>query len=279
MMPSPVDNSSTTIDSTMSSSSSSDDTAATTEVTMDPGSSPVPSSPPPAAINTAEITAHPLPNGDVAMDDAIESDGSALPSESNGSDSINDKDDEMPHQGDESPHPVENSKTRDDLESSSAPPSEHPVISSTSNPRKGHVQSTNHPEEISLNDSMKKEYSPTGGVNTSNDLNMDSSALSAELLRLGDNLDGALDKLQRSISVAISAFRKGDQKDENISGEAGNSSNDGSAYQALREDAMTAHQTLVEYGSSLDLSLAASTDKGDTPLNTRRAEKLKKVGR
>lgn len=173
--------------------------------------------------------------------------------------------------------------TMNNLESSSAPPEQTatPASNPSNEDDKGY-----DPEEISLDESMKDELLTDQEMNSDKlDTAAPSSSLpTAEQRRRDDNhLDETLDKLQHSISVAILAFRKDEQRAENMTKESGNSAgNDGSAYVKLREAAVEAHQTLVEYGSSLDLScLAASNgDNSDAaPMNKRRREKLEKIGR
>ena len=105
-----------------------------------------------------------------------------------------------------------------------------------------------------------------------------------------NNLDETLDKLQHSISVAILAFRKDEERTTNASsGDLSSEKENSNAYVKLRDAAVEAYHSLVEYGSSLDLSLMVVEDvssnkensgNGDgAPMNKRRREKLEKIGR
>ncbi|KAK1740177.1 hypothetical protein QTG54_009127 [Skeletonema marinoi] len=272
-MPTPIDNGSSIDvgDSSMttspSSSSNNNDAAMVTA-----HSDSVPS-PPPAAMNNADVTAHhPHDDGDVAMDDTTNN-SSAPPTQPNSSNSVNDDADvQMSPRTEEAVNPTENLTTMsNDLESSSAP-LEQSVIPA-SNPTKEDGGERKYPEELSLDDSMEEDHLADEEMNSVN-LDTSSSFPTAEQRRRDDNhLDDALDKLQHSISEAILAFRKEEQGNESMAKEAGGTNNDGSAYVKLRDAAVEAYQTLVEYGSLLDLSLDMA------PLNKRRCEKLEKIGR
>ena len=230
-------------------------------------------SPPPATMNNVDVTAHhPHDDGDVAMDDTTNN-SSAPPTQPNSSNSVNDDADvQMSPRTEEAVNPTENLTTMsNDLESSSAP-LEQSVIPA-SNPPKEDGGERKDPEEVSLDDSMEEEHLADEEMNSVK-LDTFSSLPTAEQRRRDDNhLDDTLDKLQHSISEAILAFRKEEQGNESMAKEAGGTNNDGSAYVKLRDAAAEAYQTLVEYGSLLDLSLDLA------PLNKRRCEKLEKIGR
>eukprot|EP00984_Skeletonema_dohrnii_P016427 scaffold7310_cov154-Skeletonema_dohrnii-CCMP3373.AAC.3 len=277
-MPTPIDNGSPIDvgDSSMttSPSSSSNNNNAAMEVTAHSDSVP---SPPPAAMNNADVTAHHRhDDGDVAMDDATTNNSSAPPTLPNSSNNVNDDADvQMSPCTEESVNPTENPTTttmNNDLESSSAPLEQSAIPAS--NPSKEDGGERKDPEEASLDDSMEEEHLADEEMNSVN-LDVPSSSFpTAEQRRRDDNhLDDTMDKLQHSISEAILAFRKEEQGNESMAKEAGSTNNDGSAYVKLRDAAVEAYQTLVEYGSLLDLSLDMA------PLNKRRCEKLEKIGR
>jgi len=232
-------------------------------------------SPPPAAMNKIDVTAHhPHDDGDVAMDDTPVN-SSAPPTLPNSSNGINDDADVQmsPRSTEESVHPTENPTTmNNDLESSSAPLEQSAIPAS--NPPKEDGGERKDPEEVSLDDSMEEDHIADEEMNSVK-LDVPSSSFpTAEQRSRDDNhLDDSLDKLQHSISEAILAFRKEEQGNESMTKEAGGTNNDGSAYVKLRDAAVEAYQTLVEYGSLLDLSLDMA------PLNKRRCEKLEKIGR
>jgi hypothetical protein len=275
-MPTPIDNGSS-IDvgvssMTTSPSSSSNNNNVAMEVTAQSDSVP---SPPPATMNNADVTAHhPHDDGDVAMDDTTNN-SSAPSTQPNSSNNVNDGDDvQMSPRTEEAVNPTENLTTMsNDLESSSAP-LEQSVIPA-SNPPKEDGGERKDPEDVSSDDSMEEEHLADEEMNSVK-LDVPSSSFpTAEQRRRDDNhLDDTLDKLQHSISEAILAFRKEEQGNESMAKEAcGTNNDDGSAYVKLRDAAVEAYQTLVEYGSLLDLSLDMA------PLNKRRCEKLEKIGR
>lgn len=256
----------------------SSDTVAAMEVMAHPSSSS--SSPAAAAIahQPTDVTAHHPrdDDGDVAMDGTTKSDSSSNTSPT----PTNDDDVEMtPHE--DEPLVVVHPKhsTNDSESSSSAAPEQTEFIPASSLTIAD--DKTEDLKEVYIAHSMADEER--------NNPKPDASVLfAADQKRLGDNLDDALDKLQHSISEAILAFRKDSESsgDNFAAQEAGGgvnvNNNDGSVYLTLRDGALTAHKSLVDYGSSLDLSLASANAKdngGDDHLNMRRREKLKKIGR
>eukprot|EP00986_Skeletonema_menzelii_P015529 scaffold11957_cov146-Skeletonema_menzelii.AAC.1 len=260
---------------TASPASSSDEAGAMTEaVTAHPSSEPASS---PAAMNNEdEVTAHHPHDGDVAMDVANNNDSSASPIQPNYSfNEINTGDDAQmtPCEDESAVNPMEDSTSAmKNSESSSAP--EQSAISAPTPPKQdGNMEDS---DEMVLDDRMEEGILATDEEMKS--AKERDAPPSAEQRRRDDNnIDDTLDKLQHSISVAILAFRKDEQCDDNLAKGAGSTKNDdddGSAYVKLREAAIEAYQTLVEYGASLDLSLDMMS-----PLNKRRREKLEKIGR
>ena len=272
---------------TASPASSSNEAAVMTEVVSAPPSSSMVSSSPTAVNNEDELTAHPPIDSDVAMEDTtdVTNDSSLSPIQLHSFNDIkNDDDAEMTPREDDAAavHPMENPTAvmeNDDLESSSpAPPSEQSANTPSPTPPREDDNKEESKDMLLLDDCMEEEILPKAADEEMKQ--SDTVPPSAEQRRRDDNhLDDTLDKLQHSISVAILAFRKDEQRDKENNEpkeEAGSTTNDndGSAYGKLREAAMEAYQTLVEYGASLDLSLEMMS-----PLNKRRREKLEKIGR
>lgn len=274
-MPSPYDSMGVG-ESTMTSSSAPTDPSAM-EITAHISTPSVPSSSHPSAMNNTAVTEEHQPHDDddVAMDTTANNNSSASPTQPTIS-NVNDADVQMAPREDEVENPIENSTSAmmNDLESSSsAPPEQESATHGASNTPHNDDDERKDPEMVSLDDSMEEQYLLTDEEMNNNSVKLlDAPPSSSSLPSAEQNnrLDESLDKLQHSISVAILAFRKEEQAKE-----SGGTSNDGSAYVKLREAALEAYQTLVEYGSSLDLNLTSNI----APMNKRRREKLEKIGR
>jgi hypothetical protein len=208
----------------------------------------------------------------------------------------------------------------DDLESSApTPPSEAqqssiPTVSS--GPSNANDKRT-EPEEEAMttwDEIMEKER------NNAKVRNNIAPISSEQKRRSEDHLDETLDKLQHSISVAILAFRKDEERritlaavatsdptgDDDflseqrkgstassiISSSSSSSNaemNNNNPYGKLHKAAVEAYNSLVAYGSSLDLSLVSNDyeivdvvvgdDTAAFTMNKRRCEKLEKIGR
>jgi hypothetical protein len=190
-------------------------------------------------------------NTDVAMDvDDLESSApiqSAAPSPSN----------------DPPPSNEDDSKNQATREVEIAPPEEEDVIMACDKEEEGTAES-----EIMNNDNVKIINAPPPPHS--------SHATPEQRRHNANHLDKTLDSLQHSISEAILAFRK----EETTAAEHSGSEVNNNAYLKLLEGAVEAYHSLVEYGSSMDLSLVTTDVNGvAAPMSKGRREKLEKIGR
>jgi hypothetical protein len=187
-------------------------------------------------------------NTDVAMDvDDLESSApiqSAVPSPSN-----------------DPPSNEDDSKNQATKEEETAPTEEEDVIMACDK-----EEGTAEPE-IMNNDNVKIINAPPPPHS--------SHATPEQRRHNANHLDETLNSLQHSISEAILAFRKEETSAEHSGSEVNNN-----AYLKLREAAVEAYHSLVEYGSSMDLSLVTTDVNGvAAPMSKGRREKLEKIGR
>ncbi len=203
-------------------------------------------------------------NTDVAMDDDdLESSPiqSAVPSPSN-----------------DPPSNEDDNKNQATKEEETPPPEEEDVIMECDKEEEGTAES-----EIMNNDNVKVIINAPPLPHSSQ------HATPEQRRHNANHLDETLDNLQHSISEAILEFRKEEtteqqqqQQQHGVStySNSGSSEVNNNAYLKLREAAVEAYHSLVEYGSSMDLSLVTTDDNGvAAPMSKGRREKLEKIGR